>query len=47
MTVPSAPGLSTLMVSWGDWSRPVALGLGVVLMLVPPRRGRRKPPASA
>ncbi len=44
MTLPPAPGLSTLLVRWGDWLRPVALLLGVLLLLLPRLRTRRTAP---
>jgi apolipoprotein N-acyltransferase len=43
MTIPPAPGLSSLMVRWGDWLRPTALVLAVLLLLVPRLRARRTP----
>lgn len=42
VTVPPNPRLSTLMVAWGDWLRPTALVLSLVLLLAPSLLSRRK-----
>ncbi len=41
VTVPPNPRLSTLMVAWGDWLRPTALVLSLVLLLAPSLLARR------
>ncbi|MBM7117155.1 apolipoprotein N-acyltransferase [Archangium primigenium] len=35
LTVPPTPHLSTVMMAWGDWSRPTALGMALVWLLAP------------
>ena len=45
LTIPPAPGLSTLMVRWGDWLRPTALVLAVLLLLGSQLQRRAPPPA--
>ena len=47
LTVPPTPHLSTLMVAWGDWSRPTALLLGVLGVLGSSLRARRHREAGA
>lgn len=42
VTVPPNPRLPTLMVAWGDWLRPTALVLSMVLLLAPSLLARRK-----
>ena len=45
VTVPPNPRLSTLMVAWGDWLRPTALVLSLVLFLAPSLGRRSRPKA--
>jgi apolipoprotein N-acyltransferase len=45
VTVPPNPRLSTLMVAWGDWLRPTALVLSLVLLLAPSLGRRSRPKA--
>jgi apolipoprotein N-acyltransferase len=42
MAVPPSPHLFSLMVAWGDWLRPTALVLSVLLLLGPSLLSRRK-----
>lgn len=42
VTVPPSPHLFSLMVAWGDWFRPTALVLSVVLLLGPSLLSRRE-----
>ena len=42
LTVPATPHLSTVMVAWGDWLRPTALGVSLLWLLVPGLLARRR-----